>query len=320
LGNEKQIKEIDVMNHCHFKAIGCFLGPCLALLSVGALPGCEGQVTTVGEAEDTSAKDETGETSAKDETGETSAQETKSEVGTSVPGCEDQDALVRSNYDTWLASDNDFEDEDLGSLVGKTFEGYIEGGDDISLIIDADGSAVFFVGERVDYPVTDKDKGYLCGPADTPEKDSGLCISTPMEGVAYEVRGASLDRGRLLVPIQEASPYDPWCKQQTPVLDNPEDEGADPPSCTYALIPNEGVTFRDGECKLGGRPYDCGWLQTALIPVSTCTCTTAECFADVGRSTDLGFDARVDDSLSEITGTLSLRGDGPTIYLFEVTD
>lgn len=273
-------------------------------LVFGLACACQGEVVEVGDVEDS-----TGRPSMTEET-------TASETTTGDASCTDQGSDVRAPYDAWLAQENDFEDDDDVSLLGKTFQGYIEGGADITLQIEADGSALFFTGELVERPMTDKDKGYLCGAAESQQERQQLCLVTLMESVPYVIRGASLENGRLLVPLQENAPYDPWCAGQTPILfDTSGDE------CLYHLYPNSEMGW--GEiCTIGDEVVDCGWMETTgwMQDVTRCSCTSSECFANVYSVPLLELDARVSDSPSEIRGSLIDDGVVTPIYLFEVTE
>lgn len=289
------------MHHCAHLAI---------LLGATALFGCEGEVRTVGEADDTSDTES-------DTKSDTEQESTAPQDNGPDPNCAAQDAEASANYENWLAEANDFEDEDGVNLLGKTFQGYIEGGDDMTLQIEEDGSALLFVGELVSLPVPIKDKGYLCGAPGS--EAEGLCFDAPMVGISYEIRGATLTNGRLVVPIQEDSPYDAWCQLQTPILSIVETEHSDAVACVFGLVTNEGGTFSPSTntCTLGGRAYDCSWLETAMWPDTHCECTSSACFATIRANPALRLDARIGEVAGEITGSL-VGHDGPVpIHLFE---
>jgi len=278
-------------------------GHLAVILSAAALFGCEGKVIEAGDAEDTDDSNE-GD-------GDTSEQTTTSQTQDPDPSCSDEDAAASASYENWLVLDNDFEDAAV-NLLGKTFQGYIEGGDDITLQIAADGSATFFVDELVDLPAPIKDKGYLCSPL-LPETQD-FCFDTPMVGIPYEIRGATLTNGRLVVPIQEHSPYDPWCQLQTPILYRDEEP------CVFALIRSEGGTFSPSTntCTIGGRAYDCSWLDTAMWPASFCECTSSACFAAIRANPSLKLDVRIGDVAGEISGSLAYGDQTTPVHLFEV--
>jgi len=288
-----------------------YCGQLAMILGATALFGCEGEVVEAGEADDTS--DDSGAESSGDTTEQTTTQ-----VLDPDPSCATEDAETRANYDTWLGSENDFEDGDV-SLLGRTFQGYIEGGADITLQIETDGSALFFAGDLVERPVTDKDKGYLCGAAESQEEKDMLCYAAPLESVPYVIRGASLSNQRLVVPLHETTPYDPWCAAQTPVLIDATDN-----ECAYGLYPNTTMGW-GAVCTIGEEVVDCGWMQTTgwtgPAPINPpCRCTSFACFAQIYPDAEIELDARVSDTPGEITGSVVVSGAATPVYLFEVNE
>src|SRR3954471_7773631 len=169
----------------------------IALLVSAA--ACGGNVV-VGEAKDDAGAPAT-----------TPTADPTSDPGTGgMPNCTEADKNSRANYDAWTVQPNSF-----GSLTGKTFTGYVEGGPDLTLTIDATGGAKLVVGAPAPTPTANM--GYLCG--DGIQNGSQCEIrydAPPVAGGTYPLHGASFAADRLLVPLQPAAPYDPWCSIQTP--------------------------------------------------------------------------------------------------------
>ncbi len=220
--------------------------------------------------------------------------------------CTLADKQAREPYEAWTRVPNDF-----GPLLGKTFDGYVEGGPDLSLVIDDTGNATLFVGEPAPLPAAAQ--GYLCGDELQDGRQCGLrYLTPPVEGGVYPLRGATFAAGRLSVPIQSNSPYDAWCALQTPR----ETEG-----CFFTAFGTGGfsVTPGTGMCTYDGQPVDCGWLE--LVQYSVCRCTSTDCYADIYPETATQIDARFDAAKRELSGTF-LDGDRAqhTIHLFEVVE
>lgn len=171
--------------------------------------------------------------------------------------CAEKDTQVRAPYDEWLAGANDF-----GELAGTTFSGYIEGGDGLVLVIDADQTARVTVGEPV--PAPEKDRGYLCG--ETPE-----CYQPGplVPGGTYPVHGAGFDAGWLTIDLHYFSPYEPWCALQTPIPWEP---------CSFDIAAHAETHWGE-TCSVGETQVDCGWFY--LSQRSICVCTSEVCFSAV---------------------------------------
>lgn len=272
-----------------------------SLLALCFAWGCNGQVVEVGDAEDT-----TEDESPVSEGGSNSTQGDVVEVD-----CSARDASMRANYDAWKAAPNE-----LSSLFGKHFEGYLEGGDEVVLTVGADGKVEVMFGAFVSRPAV-KDQGYLCGS----EEDSGRLCDFPLPGTPYEVHGASLENGRLIVPFKVDSPYEPWCVLQTPRLAE-FDANDVPVPCVYDVMTSQGLKSQDdGMCLIGGEwEARCDWAITAIADGGPCTCTSTECFARIGFSSDELIDARLNETGDGFTGSLVTGNQTQPIYLFEVTD
>lgn len=216
------------------------------------------------------------------------------------PDCTTADATKRANYDTLRALPNA-----LGELVGKSFTGYLEGGPDVELIVDASGNATFYIGEPAAPPVADE--GYLCGNRLQDGSQCARYYRTAMEGAVYPVHGARYADGRLRVPLQVNEAYDEWCSLQTP---------HDSDSCFFRTLANVAYTDSpaNGQCFYGSESADCGWLE--LGEMGICTCTSTECFASLYEDAGFNIDARWNESTGEFSGSFIGDRDGPqNIYL-----
>jgi hypothetical protein len=220
--------------------------------------------------------------------------------GPSALSCEDEDALVRADYDEWKATDNDF-----GDLVGQTFSGYIEGDADVALIIDEDGNARFVVDEAAPAP-TERESGYLCDDSKF-ESCRSAAERQPVIGGTYEIHGATFDGNRLRVPLPQFAPYDQWCALQNPVAwhDDP---------CYFDLTDGGPITWGEQGCSVNVKDVNCGWFDLA-VQALVCRCTSSECFASAVsiQGGQLEIDARVSDD--GFVGSF-LGAENRTIYLF----
>jgi hypothetical protein len=261
----------------------------LIALLVGAA-GCGGNVV-VGEA--------------KDDAGSTAPTATGTADPTLVPDagapdCSEADKTSRTTYDAWTMQPNSF-----GSLVGKTFTGYLEGGPDLTLTIDTAGGATLIVGMPA--PPPKANLGYLCGDG---IQDGTQCQTRynapPVAGGVYSLHGASFAADRLLAPIQPNAPYDTWCALQTP---------RETDVCFFQPIGNEGFTITPstGMCTLAGHAVDCGWMELAGLGV--CSCSSHACFAATYTEASMRIDARLDEATHELTGSF-LDGDRSRLPLY----
>lgn len=207
--------------------------------------------------------------------------------------CEDFVYEAKTKYDAWTTAPNDW-----SPLAGTTFEGYVEGGPDLTLRINADQSATLIVGEAAPAPVADQ--AYLCQP-----RFEGLnCdVLSLLPGGTYPLHGATLDGARLRAPVQMTSAFDTWCELQTPIPWND--------NCAYSVDSPAGYSFRDGLCTLDELEVDCGWMF--LSKADVCACTSEECFASVYSETP-GIDARLSDDGLELMGSI---GSAP-VYLSRI--
>lgn len=220
--------------------------------------------------------------------------------------CTDADRGSREPYEAWTQLANDF-----GALSGRTFAGYVEGGPDLSLVIDESGNATLSVGEPA--PPPEADASYLCGNA---RQDGHRCTvrygNPPVEGGVYPLHGATFAADRLIAPIQPNAPYDAWCALQTPHTTD---------VCSFATVGLRGfsVTPSTGECLYDDQSVDCGWLELAQAGV--CRCTSSDCFADIDTNTPIQIEARFDQAKQELSGTF-IDGDRArsAIHLFEVVE
>lgn len=212
--------------------------------------------------------------------------------------CAEADAEARAPYDAWREVGNDF-----GVLAGKTLTGYIEAGADLRLTIADDHTATLVVGEAA--PPPEKNESYLCesGIAD----EFAACeaaTSHPLEvGGSYPVHGATLEDSRLVIPLQQSSPWDAWCALQDP------QEAEQPEHCFFSTSSGAGFSHSLEACTLDYEDVDCGWLALSMSGV--CRCTSTECFAVVGGDGDL-LDARLNEAEDALVGSFR----GATVYLF----
>lgn len=227
-----------------------------------------------------------------------------SDAGTGgMSDCTAADEKSRAGYDAWTVQPNSF-----GSLTGKTFTGYVEGGPDLALTIDATGAARLAVGAPAPAPTANM--GYLCGEGIQNGSNCEIRYDTPpIPGGVYPLHGASFAADRLLVPLQPSAPYDPWCILQTP---------HETDVCFFQPIGLDGfsITPSTGTCKLGGQPVDCGWMELAGLGV--CGCTSQACFASIYAETSMRIDARFDETTHELAGSF-IDGDRSSraLYLIE---
>ncbi len=258
-------------------------------LTLALSSACAGE-SVVGDAAPTTTT--SGEN---EETTEAVDDETTSFGGSGA--CAEHYESVVEGYDAWKASSNDWDE-----LSGKVFEGYIEGGSDLTLSIDSDGSGTLVVGTAVS--VGAADEGYLCK----------ACGTLLQEGGSYPIYGASLENSRLIVPLDQNAAFDPWCALQEPVIyDTTQD------ACKYSVARNDSIKFGSAPCMLGEEEVDCGWLDLADLYGPTCVCTPTECFAEIYPGRGISIDARLSDTGDEISGTLVADGN-QRLYLFEVKD
>lgn len=203
---------------------------------------------------------------------------------TAPEDCEEYGYTARDTYDAWLAANNDF-----GDLDGATFVGYIEGGSDLTLTINNDGSAALVVDEAAGPPVADE--GYLC---EQTILDGLSCdLTSVVSGGTYPLHGATLTDGRLKAAVPVAAAFDDWCALQTPIYWGD--------GCYYSVDSPLGYSFSDDYCTIDGEEVDCAWML--LTKSYLCACTDAECFA--GNSLDAaGLDLRLSDDGTELTGSL----------------
>jgi hypothetical protein len=231
-------------------------------------------------------------------------------AGSAPEDCTAADANSRAVHDAWEALANQ-----LGELVGKTFNGYVVGGPDLTLTVHADGNAELVVGQPA--PPT-ADSSYLCGDG---LQDGSQCWARygypPTDGAVYPFHGASFSAGRLLAPIQPASPYEAWCALQTP-----QETGV----CYFQLEGNDPTSMKPstGMCTLGSRSVDCGWLELAELGV--CRCSSTACFAgvyayDPNQPDNVQIDARLDAATHVLSGNL-INGtrSQSAIYLVEASN
>jgi len=191
---------------------------------------------------------------------------------------------------------------DFANLAGTVWEGYFEGGDDVTLVLGADGSGTYYVGERRDFdPPTDPDTGYLCLADPTPELP---CAADLMEGFAYSVQGASVDARRVQFSVNNKEPWNDWCALQTPLRQSPS-------RCEFSTFPGEyeGYGTTHDRCFLENvddpntEERDCAWLHLAFTGV--CECNSQECF-----SSQLGgnsFDLTANEEFTELSNSAGLR-------------
>jgi hypothetical protein len=205
-------------------------------------------------------------------------------------GCEDFVYEAKTQYEVWVATLNDW-----SPLAGTTFEGYVEGGPDLTLRINADQSATLIVGEAAPAPVADQ--AYLCEPL---FEGLNCDVRSLLPGGTYPLHGATLDGARLRAPVQMTSAFDTWCELQTPIPWND--------NCYYSVDSPAGYSFSDGFCTVDGLEVDCGWMF--LSKADVCACTSEECFASVYSETP-GIDARLSDDGLELQGSI---GSAP-VYL-----
>jgi hypothetical protein len=262
----------------------------LVSATIACAAGCGGNVM-VGEAKDDGGAPASVPTSTSD----------GGAVNQTPPpaDCAAADSQSRAAHDAWLVQSNAF-----GSLTGRTFTGYLDGGSDVTLSIDADGSATFAVGQPAPAPAATS--SYLCGNGIQDGSQCQLRYShPPLEGAVYALHGATFTADRLLVPIQLNGPYDAWCALQTPHEND---------ACFFQPIGLDGfsITPSTGMCALAGAPVDCGWMELAQLGV--CGCTSSACFAAIDPSPPARIDARFDETTHELSGTF-VDADRPRVAL-----
>ena len=183
----------------------------------------------------------------------------------SQPGCGEHDEQARATYDAWRTSPND-----LGLFAGTIWKGRISAEAAAVLTIRSDLSAELYVGDR-EPPVPQPDVGYLCENLDCADQPIFHGGTYPVHGATFTVGANEHDRN-LHLELNPLSPFDPWCRLQTPRL---SPSAAD--SCSYGLGFESSKTS-EGTCVADGHPVDCKWLEI-VQELDACTCTSSGCFA-----------------------------------------
>jgi hypothetical protein len=251
--------------------------------------GCVGE-TVVGDP----ANDGTGGDPANDGTGGDPAHENPDPNGTGGASEEadpsrecNGDYAVRAVYEIWRDQPND-----LGVFAASTWEGTVDGGPDVRLVIEADHRTRLEVGEPV-WP-TDKDVGYLCnGSVD-------CVVSALLEGGTYPIYGALTTGDRVNLPINSNSAFVGFCELQPPILNGTI------PNCNYvaaAHLPFSSTTPTD--CWHGLEPVDCGWWLLVNPAAGVCDCASERCYPRVNPGTgNLNMDLIYDASSDTLEGTM----------------
>jgi len=185
--------------------------------------------------------------------------------------CAEEDQAARAAYDAWRRSPNE-----LGELRGTRWTGYVEGGPDVELVVETDGTATLHAGVP-QTPVAEL--GYLC--TDESCGPRGL-----LEGGSYALHGATYEDSRFRSPIHYNAARDEWCTMQTPFESVHEE-------CHFLSLFAE--THAGDTCTHNDMPVDCDWLS--VLSNETCRCVSTGCFGDIEvagsrpGTLDLTFDA-----------------------------
>jgi hypothetical protein len=190
-----------------------------------------------------------------------------------------------------------------------TFNGYIEGGADLTLVVSRDQSATLVVGEPAEAPV--KDAAYLCGDGDPLVTCSTRYGDGLLEGGTYPLHGASFEDGRFTVEVQQGAAVDPWCALQDPVLVEPD--------CFHSLVGPESISWGGNGCAIGGKSVDCGWFAMA-VEMEPCRCTSTECFGGIGRMVSFDIDMRQVPEDGSLKGSMVFNETPWPVYLFPSSD
>lgn len=199
-----------------------------------------------------------------------------------------------------VTSNNDF-----GDLAGTRWEGYVEGGSDVTLILGRDGTGTFLYGEdRNLAPPTDPDKGYFCewtdsiAPACSPYRLNA--------GWSYPVHDTVVTGRRVEFRVPVTDPWADWCALQTPQVQQEDPDGTK----VYGVGPNFGGGHDEKGCFIhesqGSREkvyVDCGWYMIAQREMA-CECDATECVAGTGLE---GFDLTADADFTELSNVQGMH-------------
>jgi hypothetical protein len=177
----------------------------------------------------------------------------------------------------------------FGDLAGTRWEGYYEGGEDVTVILGTDGSGSIFLGDAAKQPAppTDPDLGYLCE-GDIESTCSPYQVNN---GWNYPIQEGLVQGRRFQFSVPLGDPWVEWCALQTPQVWQ-ENEG----ESWYGVGPNLGGGNDEGGCFVGfeeDKEYvDCGWYFLAQrMPVCECTATKCEASSSSKSEFDLTSDA-----------------------------
>ncbi len=255
------------------------LGATWAAVALTLSTACTGTTAVVGEeAGDNPSMDGAGPSTGLSPTEDLPAYEGQGE-------CAAEDETTHSPYEEWRRRPNDF-----GALAGTEWEGYLEAGPTMRLIIEKGGVAAVRIGDGdLVPPPEDPNAGYLCAAG-----DSG-CNLQFQEGALYPVHGATLTGKRLLVPLVWNSPWEAFCALQTP--HNWSSTGW--PACSFHPHENlDNITGRD-YCALGDEEVDCAWWTLVeSFQAGVCRCASDACFPQVLGDFDSSQNPLLDLSLS----------------------
>lgn len=196
--------------------------------------------------------------------------------------------------------------DDVGDLAGTRWEGYFEGGVDVTLVFGRDGAGSILYGEDKNLdPPTDPDVGYFC------EGDEQSCLVYQLnEGWPYPISDAEVSGRRVEFTVPLADPWEEWCALQTPHVQQENSDG----SKNYGVGPNHGGGFNSEGCfiyeSVGSSEVeyvDCGWFS--LASASVCQCDANECVAASGA---VGFDLTANTDFTELSNI-----DGLHLFLVE---
>lgn len=269
----------------------------VTLLAAIGLIACGGEVD-VGEAKQTATEGDLDDAVNADE-GSQESEATTGSVGGAVPAqsdCSVEATKRHQPYVDWLGLTND-----LSSLAGAVFVGYLEGGDDLQLTINKDMSAHLIVDEAA--PAPEADKGYLC-------IDGDNCfdpISELVAGATYVIHGASVDDARVQLPLQPFSPYDAWC-----ALQQPQPWG----DCLYDVVGSGEIQWGERGCYVGSEEVDCSWFELAQH-IGPCSCGPDSCVAAISSGdAPTTLDLRYDETEGTLDGSVVFQnGESRTVRL-----
>jgi|GEM_PF-3096645 len=182
-----------------------------------------------------------------------------------------------TQYEEWAGLANE-----LGDFAGSVWEGYIDGGSNLTLFLGKNGNVELVVGEAMDTTNVDPSSGYFCR-----QDESSYCHDSNWlhEGATIPVRGIQSTERRLQIPVQVHPAFAPWCAQQTP---HPHPSDID--GCEYGPLPDRW----SGDVPQCGDPgVDCGFVNAT----KACRCNSVQCYPSLDIEYDFDLTLETDGSL-----------------------